>query len=251
MAEYINPLIPQLTGSPYDQEQQLGPLFTQALQGQEISDALRSLLRQVGLQQVPARLAGMQEAINAAQRLASGSPQETLTQFNQQINQIQQQLQQQSQTLARQGGYAAGGQIRKGQTQALAQAAAQLQQVYGGAQTAGRANLLGYAQGISPVVGSNIPVAREGVQRNPFDFAASGYGLGQTVGNLRQLLEGILNRTPPPPSLGTQPTIQQPPLVQPSSLGFPTPPVFSYTPPVFSYTSPPASTAPGTAAYGF
>lgn len=246
MVEYVDPRIPQLLGSPYAQEQTLGPLFTRAGQGEDITEALQSLLRQIGISQVPSRLAGIQEAINAAQRLAGGSPQEVLTQFNQQINQIQQQLQQQSQTIARQGGYGAGGQARRGQTQALAQAAAQLQQIYGGAQTTGRANLQAFAGGISPVVGSNIPVAREGIQRNPFDFGAAGGSLGSTAGNLQQLLAGLVNRTPPPPALGAQPTIQQPLAVQPSTLAFPAPP------PVFSYAPPPTATAaPGTTAYGF
>lgn len=147
------------------QTQQLLDVLAKGAGNVATGDALRQLLGELGLASVAPRATTISEGLLASQRLAAGSPQEILTQFNEQINQIQQQLQQQSQSIARQGGPFFGGQRQRAQGAAVGQAATQLQGLFGQAATGGQRALLQFASGINPLTA--VGVGGQSVSQQP------------------------------------------------------------------------------------
>jgi hypothetical protein len=167
------------------------------LTGLEGTQAVQELLRLAGLETMPARIAGIQEAIAQQQRLAAGSPREIATQYGDQIDQIQQQLRSTNQQLARRGGYNVGGQREQQQSKALAQAAQQLQSLYTQGVLSGRGGLLNVATTVRPLVASQIPPARESIQTGEFPFGV----LGETAGSLASILQRTFPAVPSQPML--------------------------------------------------
>jgi hypothetical protein len=176
------------------------PIPESALTGDPLTDAIvnflrvgsnpESLLRQIALQTLGPRSAGIQESLLQKRRLASGSTRETFAQISDQINQLQGQLQSTLSTIGRQGGFSAGGQREILQERALAQSAGQLSDLFNQAALSGNQQLLQVATGVTPLTATQIPPAQTSVQSQPFNT--------QALGQLLSGLPNILNRAFPP-----------------------------------------------------
>lgn len=166
------------------------------------SEAAQTILRQLALGLVPSRRAAIEESFLQNARLAQGAPQEILQSFNEQINQIQAQLQQASQTVARQGGRAMGGQRQRAQGALLGQGARAYQDLYGQGVLQGQKGLFGLAANIRPLTSVQIPAGTEKISSSPFDFATAATG----ISTISQQLERILKQ--PPPSQNISPALQ-------------------------------------------
>jgi len=221
---------PVLNGAtPFDQLMQLLEIVNSPAGSTVTGDQVKQLLGQIGLQAVPARQATITEGLINQQRLAAGSPREVFTEFNDQINQIQQQLAQQSQTIARQGGFALGGQRRRAQGAAFGQAATGLQSVFGQAQNQGQRGLLQLATTIRPLTA--VGSGSESVSNKPFDFSQ----FGAAAGDLTQLVQRAL----------------KPPQEQPLSAPFQSAQLPLGTSPTLSYIPPPTYAPPPTVYGGY
>lgn len=248
---------PLVTGvSPYDRSQSLLEFLGTIAPNTPISgDQLKAVLAQVGLESVPPRRAAIQEGVLGQQRLAAGSPQEVLTQFNDQITQLQAQLQQTSQAVARQGSYALGGQRQRQRGQLFGQAANQYQQLFGQASLGGQRSLLQLATSQTPITA--LGTGAKSISENPIGgqlLGELGQGIGQAQPLLERLLKGNGGINPAQGNLYNNlikneivPSISFTGTTPPATLGqfqFGTPSVFNQlnalpSPQVFSYTPPP------------
>jgi hypothetical protein len=149
------------------------------------------LLRRTALQTLEPRAAAMGEALLQQQRLVAGSPQEIMTQLSEQIDNIQQQLQTTSRAIARRGGAMAGGQRQRAQSQVMAQAASQLQGLFGQGAAGGRQALLALASGIRPTTALQVPPATESITTAPFaHFGEMGQASVALAQQLQRLFQG-------------------------------------------------------------
>lgn len=150
---------PLVGASPFARQQSMqGIQDVLSPESKTYSEQLRAYLRQMGIETMPSRYAALNEAILAQQRMAAGSPQQLLTQFNEQINQIQQQLSQQMQTINRQGGYMMGGQRKRAQGAAMGQALGNYQGLMTKGTLGGQSGLLDIVSKVMPVISANIPM---------------------------------------------------------------------------------------------
>jgi hypothetical protein len=165
------------------------------------SESVQMLIRQLALETVPSRAGGIQEALLQQSRLAAGSPQEIMLQFNEQINGIQSQLQQISRTVARQGGFRMGGQRDVREGQALTKAAVELQKLFGQGVLQGRQGLLDIASQTRPLTALQIPPARESVERKPSDLSGLG-GFAADLANKFKEIFPVAGQVPTYPNFG-------------------------------------------------
>ena len=133
-------------------------------------EALFQQFRDMGLATIPERQALMGEHLIDQTALANGSPMAMLAQVRPQVKAIRDKLRQSFDSVSRRLGPSGGGQIERGEKQALQQGGSALQALFSGVPGQGLSGLLGATQGFRPTILSELPHPTSVTTSNPNAF---------------------------------------------------------------------------------
>ena len=133
-------------------------------------EALFQQFRDLGLATIPERDALMQEGYIDQTALANGSPMAMLAQVRPQVKAIREKLRQSFDAVSRRLGPSGGGQIERGEKQALQQGGSALQALFAGVPGQGLSGLLGATQGFRPTLLTELPHPTSVTTSNPNAF---------------------------------------------------------------------------------